>query len=75
VDLAAAERPNPRQRMLTCPADKPAGRIDYIFASPTLAKTLVACEALTTPTIQDASDHRPVIATLAPLAGETSQRL
>jgi endonuclease/exonuclease/phosphatase family metal-dependent hydrolase len=74
VDLAA-EQPDPHQRGQTCPADKPAGRIDYIFASPTLAKTLIACEALTTPTIQAASDHRPVIASLAPLAAEPSGRL
>lgn len=67
VDLAAAAQPIPRQRMLTCPSDVPAGRIDYIFASPALAKTLIACEALATPTVYAASDHRPVLATLAPV--------
>jgi endonuclease/exonuclease/phosphatase family metal-dependent hydrolase len=65
ADLAAAEQPDPRQRAMTCPSDEPAGRIDYIFASAALAKGLIACAALTGPVARAASDHRPVMATLA----------
>ena len=67
VDLAAAAEPDPRQRPMTCPSDSPAGRIDYIFASPALAKRLITCEPLCdSPTrhVSAASDHRPVMATL-----------
>ena len=68
VDLAATAQPDPRQREMTCPSDNPAGRIDYIFASPALAKGLIACETLAdceSRPITAASDHRPVLATLA----------
>jgi endonuclease/exonuclease/phosphatase family metal-dependent hydrolase len=67
VDLAAAAQPDPRQRAMTCPSDEPAGRIDYLFASPALAKSLGDCETLADAParpISAASDHRPVIATL-----------
>ncbi len=68
VDLTAAAQPDPRQREMTCPSDNPAGRIDYIFASSALAKGLIACETLAdceSRPITAASDHRPVLATLA----------
>ncbi len=68
VDLAAAQ-PGPRQRLMTCPANGPAGRIDYIFASPALASGLITCVALEdgeARPVTAASDHRPVLATLAP---------
>lgn len=67
VDLQAAACPDPRQRVMTCPSDAPAGRIDYIFASAGLAMGLIACEPLTdTPArpVSLASDHRPVLAAL-----------
>jgi endonuclease/exonuclease/phosphatase family metal-dependent hydrolase len=65
VDCYAALHPDVRSRDFTCPEPKPAGRIDYVFASPALAPRLVSCEVLTeTPTspITSASDHRPVVA-------------
>lgn len=68
TDLYAATHPDMSQRVGSCPSHDPAGRIDYIFASPALAARLVACEVLTdTPTrpVSRASDHRPVLATLA----------
>lgn len=49
----------------TCPANAPAGRIDYIFASPELAGRLDTCAVLTSGdnvTGDNASDHLPVIA-------------
>jgi endonuclease/exonuclease/phosphatase family metal-dependent hydrolase len=49
----------------TCPAKAPAGRIDYIFASPELAGRLSSCSVVTEGnTIQgdEASDHLPVLA-------------
>jgi len=66
VDCYAALRPDPRTRALTCPADAPGGRIDYIWATPELAARLVACEVLTDAPgcpVARASDHRPVLAT------------
>ncbi|MBV9229759.1 MAG: endonuclease/exonuclease/phosphatase family protein [Chloroflexi bacterium] len=50
----------------TCPASAPAGRIDYIFASPTLVQRLEACYEITEgdglPGDQ-ASDHLAITAT------------
>lgn len=49
----------------TCPAIAPAGRIDYIFASPELAGRLATCTVLSSGenvTGDQASDHLPVIA-------------
>jgi endonuclease/exonuclease/phosphatase family metal-dependent hydrolase len=66
VDCYAALRPDPRTRELTCPADAPGGRIDYIWATPDFAKRLVACEVLMDAPdcpVTRASDHRPVLAT------------
>jgi endonuclease/exonuclease/phosphatase family metal-dependent hydrolase len=65
IDCYAATHPDPRTRSFTCPSPAPGGRIDYLFASPSLAARLVSCEILTdTPTrlISYASDHRPVLA-------------
>jgi endonuclease/exonuclease/phosphatase family metal-dependent hydrolase len=68
IDLYAAALPDPRMRQLTCPANDPAGRIDYLFASPALAQGLLTCaivvDSQACPVIA-ASDHRPVLATLA----------
>ena len=68
VDLYTVGRPDPRTREMSCPAERPAGRIDYIFASPTLAEGLVACDLLADAPdcpVTRASDHRPALATLA----------
>ncbi|HLX56185.1 MAG TPA: endonuclease/exonuclease/phosphatase family protein [Ktedonobacteraceae bacterium] len=49
----------------TCPANAPAGRIDYIFASPELAGRLSACYVVTEGNGlrgDEASDHLPVVA-------------
>jgi len=49
----------------TCPSAAPAGRIDYIFASPELAGRLDTCTVLSSGenvTGDQASDHLPVIA-------------
>lgn len=66
VDCYAARHPDPRTRELTCPADTPGGRIDYIWATPDFAKRLVTCEVLTDAPncpVTRASDHRPILAT------------
>lgn len=65
IDCYAATHPVRAERERTCPIHAPAGRIDYIFASPTLAARLRSCDILTdTPSrpISVASDHRPVLA-------------
>lgn len=49
----------------TCPASVPAGRIDYIFASPELAPRLTSCRVITEADGvrgEQASDHLPVLA-------------
>jgi exonuclease III len=44
----------------------PIGRIDYIFATPSLASSLTACFVARTPaTVDHASDHYPVVADFA----------
>ncbi len=62
-------RIHPHTPGFTCPSVSPAGRIDYIFASPTLAQRLETCY----PVIEGddlpgkaASDHLAVTATFAP---------
>jgi endonuclease/exonuclease/phosphatase family metal-dependent hydrolase len=47
---------------LTSPAAAPQRRLDAIFAEPGV--TVVSCEALRTPGVTVASDHRPVLAVL-----------
>ena len=56
---------NPDDPGFTCPAAAPAGRIDYIFASPELAKRLSRCCVVTEGNGlrgDEASDHLPVVA-------------
>jgi endonuclease/exonuclease/phosphatase family metal-dependent hydrolase len=60
---------HPYEQGFTCPAAAPAGRIDYIFASPSLAERLTDCDVLRTGdggvTGDQASDHLPIIADFA----------
>lgn len=68
VDLYAVAHPDERQREGSCPSHDPAGRIDYIFASPELAPRMQTCDLLAdTPTcpVARASDHRPILASFA----------
>ncbi|HLH61276.1 MAG TPA: endonuclease/exonuclease/phosphatase family protein [Ktedonobacteraceae bacterium] len=56
---------NPRASGFTCPAGAPAGRIDYIFASPEMARRLSGCKIITEGNGvqgEQASDHYPVLA-------------
>ena len=56
---------NPNDPGFTCPAAAPAGRIDYIFASPELAERLSECCVVTKGNGlrgDEASDHLPVVA-------------
>jgi endonuclease/exonuclease/phosphatase family metal-dependent hydrolase len=67
VDCYAALHPDAQSEGFTCPLPTPAGRIDYIFASPDLAASLESCEVLTDgpgSPVSLASDHRPVLARL-----------
>jgi endonuclease/exonuclease/phosphatase family metal-dependent hydrolase len=62
-------RKHPTGWGFTCPAAYPAGRIDYILASPDLAERLEECHEITeSEGIQgkDASDHLPVSAAFSP---------
>ena len=55
---------NPKDPGFTCPAASPAGRIDYIFASPELAERLRESYVVTEGNGirgDEASDHLPVI--------------
>lgn len=56
---------NPEAAGFTCPAGAPAGRIDFVFASPELAQSLHACYIPTEgegARGEEASDHLPVVA-------------
>jgi endonuclease/exonuclease/phosphatase family metal-dependent hydrolase len=56
---------NPNTPGFTCPASAPAGRIDYIFASPELVERLSGCRVVTAGNGlrgDEASDHLPVVA-------------
>ena len=58
-------RVNPYVWGFTCPSSAPAGRIDFIFASPELAEHLAACKLVTEGNgsrADEASDHLPVFA-------------
>ena len=59
---------NPRAWGFTCPAANPAGRIDYLFANPTLAARLTTCKVVDGNDEvrgKDASDHLPVMGDFA----------
>lgn len=65
VDCFAAQHPGPKEWAASCPTAAPAGRIDYIFASPDLAPRLRACEIVREAParpVAAASDHYPVLA-------------
>lgn len=65
VDCYAATHPIRAERGRSCPTKAPAGRIDYVFASPALAPRLTRAEILTDAPgrpVSAASDHRPVLA-------------
>lgn len=65
VDCYAATHHVRAERERTCPIHAPAGRIDYIFASPTLAAHLRSCDILADAPnrpVSAASDHHPVLA-------------
>ncbi len=76
-------RVNARAWGFTCPAKVPAGRIDYIFASPELAGRLSSCYVVTEEDGvpgEEASDHLPVLAEFgesvsAARPGEVNKRL
>ena len=56
---------NPGIAGFSCPAASPAGRIDFIFASPELAESLSTCYIPTEGAGvrgEEASDHLPVVA-------------
>jgi endonuclease/exonuclease/phosphatase family metal-dependent hydrolase len=58
---------HPKEPGWTWPSALPAGRIDYIFASPELAPRLCLCEVLAAHhglPVNEASDHLPVFVTL-----------
>ncbi len=66
-------RINPEDPGFSCPAAAPAGRIDYILASPELAASLSGCyipTGVSGVSADQASDHLPVVADFAPQAGE-----
>ena len=68
ADLYTLAHPDAGQREMSCPSQNPAGRIDYIFASPELVSGLAECELLRdapASPVSHASDHRPMLATLA----------
>jgi endonuclease/exonuclease/phosphatase family metal-dependent hydrolase len=62
----------------TCPLPRPAGRIDYIWADPQLsAKRLRGCDVIMDGPgcpVNDASDHRPVVAQFARVTASVESR-
>jgi endonuclease/exonuclease/phosphatase family metal-dependent hydrolase len=65
VYLDCFRHQHPYEWGFTCPAGVPAGRIDYIFASPMLAGALTNCYVVTEGEgmpADRASDHLPVVA-------------
>lgn len=52
---------HPRDPGLTITSDMPAGRIDYVWLSPALARRAVRCEVLRGPRISKLSDHCPLL--------------
>ncbi len=67
---------NPGVAGFTCPAAAPAGRIDFIFASPELAGSLTSSQILISGTnvcAEQASDHLPVVAEFGEPVGERDQ--
>lgn len=66
-------RASPHATGFTCPASMPAGRIDYIMASPELAERLSACYVLDEGNGvcgYEASDHLPVVAEFGEAVGQ-----
>jgi exodeoxyribonuclease III len=64
---------SPYARGFTCPARAPAGRIDYIMASPELAGRITDCYVLTEGNGvygYQASDHLPVVAEFGEAVGQ-----
>lgn len=54
---------HPREDGFTLPSTGPQVRLDYVFATPPLAKTLRGCRVVTEPAVAaSASDHLPVLA-------------
>lgn len=61
---------DPRAIPPTCPLPLPAGRIDYIWASPDIAARLRGCEVVADAPDRPvllASDHAPILARFAPV--------
>lgn len=64
---------NPRLTGFSCPSAAPAGRIDYIFASPELSQHLSTCSIPARAEGvhgEEASDHLPVVAEFGEMVGK-----
>ena len=54
---------HPKEEGFTLPSPRPQVRLDYVFATPPLARTLRECQVITAPgKVASASDHLPVLA-------------
>jgi exonuclease III len=54
---------HPEKDGFTLPSRRPQVRLDYVFAPPSLAKTLHDCRVIASPgEVELASDHLPVLA-------------
>jgi len=54
---------HPKEEGFTLPSPRPQVRLDYVFATPPLARTLRECQVITAPRkVASASDHLPVLA-------------
>lgn len=65
VDCLRQSYPDARQVPPTCPLPRPAGRIDYLWVDPSLAKRLHTTTVVQDGMVATASDHRPVVASFA----------
>ncbi len=67
---------NPGLAGFSCPSAAPAGRIDYIFASPEMARLLSTCAIPAQSDDvygRDASDHLPVVAEFGMMVGKDAR--
>jgi endonuclease/exonuclease/phosphatase family metal-dependent hydrolase len=69
---------NPDLAGFSCPSAAPAGRIDYIFASPELSQHLSTCDIPARGEGihgEEASDHLPVVADFGEMVGNGAEHL
>lgn len=73
IDCLRQSYPDARHVPPTCPLPRPAGRIDYLWADPSLAKRLQTAAVVQDGMVAAASDHRPVVASFVRVVGSSER--